>query len=355
MSEPIVIGIDLGTTNTLAYYLKNGKPTPIRFSGSPLLPSVIYVKDDGTVLVGKKAQVQGLIDPQNMVRSAKTYMGDPEKTWTCRNHTFTPTQVATEVLKTVKAAVLKKMKAEPDTPVQAVITVPAYFHDDQTDETIKAGEAAGLEVLQIITEPMAAALAAAKSMNLNGKDLPLSTDDLVIADDAGVVGLAGVMGGAKDSILPATNKVILEIANFQAAGIRRTALRYDNRTEASARYEKAIDPERCDQALDLSMQLFAELYPEMKQLEIEREAIKRENDTDKIAQLDKDIAELKDQESSFRAKWESEKALVNKIQQDKQQIEQLKFEAERAEREGNYERVAEIRSTNLKTLLLYNP
>ena len=99
---------------------------------------------------------------------------------------------------------------------------------------------------------------------LNGKELPLSTDDLTIADDAGIVGLAGVMGGAKDSILPTTSKVILEIANFQAAGIRRTALRYDNRTEASARYEKAIDPERCDQALDLSMQLFSALYPEMK-------------------------------------------------------------------------------------------
>ena len=99
---------------------------------------------------------------------------------------------------------------------------------------------------------------------LNGKELPLSTDDLTIADDAGIVGLAGVMGGAKDSILPTTSKVILEIANFQAAGIRRTALRYDNRTEASARYEKAIDPERCDQALDLSMQLFSDLYPDMK-------------------------------------------------------------------------------------------
>ena len=99
---------------------------------------------------------------------------------------------------------------------------------------------------------------------LNGKELPLSTDDLTIADDAGIVGLAGVMGGAKDSILPTTSKVILEIANFQAAGIRRTALRYDNRTEASARYEKAIDPERCDQALDLSMQLLGQLYPEMK-------------------------------------------------------------------------------------------
>ena len=99
---------------------------------------------------------------------------------------------------------------------------------------------------------------------LNGKDLPLSTDDLVIADDAGVVGLAGVMGGAKDSILPTTNKVILEIANFQAAGIRRTALRYDNRTEASSRYEKAIDPERCDMALALTMQLLAEQFPEMR-------------------------------------------------------------------------------------------
>ena len=103
-----------------------------------------------------------------------------------------------------------------------------------------------------------------KLLLLNGKELALSADDLVIADDAGVVGLAGVMGGAKDSILPDTSKVILEVANFDAKGIRRTALRYDNRTEASSRYEKAIDPERCDQAFDLSMQMFSELYPDMK-------------------------------------------------------------------------------------------
>ena len=103
-----------------------------------------------------------------------------------------------------------------------------------------------------------------KLLLLNGKELALTADDLGIADDAGVVGLAGVMGGAKDSILPETDKVILEVANFDAKGIRRTALRYDNRTEASARYEKAIDPERCDQAFDLSMQLLSQLYPEMK-------------------------------------------------------------------------------------------
>ena len=99
---------------------------------------------------------------------------------------------------------------------------------------------------------------------LDGNQRKLTTSMLCICDENKPVCVAGVMGGAKDSILPTTSKVILEIANFQAAGIRRTALRYDNRTEASARYEKAIDPERCDQALDLSMQLFSDLYPEMK-------------------------------------------------------------------------------------------
>ncbi|MBQ6249199.1 MAG: phenylalanine--tRNA ligase subunit beta, partial [Oscillospiraceae bacterium] len=99
---------------------------------------------------------------------------------------------------------------------------------------------------------------------LNDKALSLTADDLVIADAEGPVGLAGIMGGAKDSILPTTHSVKLEIANFAAKGIRRTALKYDNRTEASSRYEKGIDPERCQQALDLSMQLFRELYPDMQ-------------------------------------------------------------------------------------------
>ena len=99
---------------------------------------------------------------------------------------------------------------------------------------------------------------------LNDKNLKLSADDLVIADSEGAVALAGVMGGAKDSILPTTQRAILEVANFEATGIRRTALRYENRTEASSRYEKAIDPERCDLALSMAMELFKELYPDMK-------------------------------------------------------------------------------------------
>ena len=108
---------------------------------------------------------------------------------------------------------------------------------------------------------------------------------------------------------------------------------------AKLRMERDSVPEELD-----------DIIRSLRQLEIEREAIKRENDTQKIDQLDKDIAELKDKEKQFRAKWEGEKALVNKIQEDKQQMEDLKQEAERAERECNYERVAEIRYSRLRKL-----
>ena len=93
-----------------------------------------------------------------------------------------------------------------------------------------------------------------------------------------------------------------------------------------------------------------ELTRRLKQLEIEREAIKREGDSDKLQTLNKEIADLQEQEKTFRSKWEGERALVNKIQQDKQEMEQLKFEAEKAEREGNYGRVAEIRYGKLQQL-----
>ena len=108
---------------------------------------------------------------------------------------------------------------------------------------------------------------------------------------------------------------------------------------AKLRMERDSVPEELD-----------EIERRLKQLEIEREAIKRENDQPKLEQLGKEIAELKEQESSYKAKWEAERALVNKIQQNKQQMEQLKFEAERAEREGDYGRVAEIRYGKLKAL-----
>ena len=108
---------------------------------------------------------------------------------------------------------------------------------------------------------------------------------------------------------------------------------------AKLRMERDSVPEELD-----------EITRRLAQLEIEREAIKREGDEPKIAQLDKDIAELREQETQCRAKWEGERQLINKIQQDKQEMESLKLEAERAEREGDYGKVAEIRYSKLKAL-----
>ena len=108
---------------------------------------------------------------------------------------------------------------------------------------------------------------------------------------------------------------------------------------AKLRMERNSVPEELD-----------EITRRLKQLEIERAAIKRENDTVKLKQLNAEIDDLQRQEKDIRTKWESEKALVSKIQQDKQSIEQLKIEAENAERDGNYGRVAEIRYGKLKEL-----
>lgn len=111
--------------------------------------------------------------------------------------------------------------------------------------------------------------------------------------------------------------------------------------EAAAKLRMEVDsvPEELD-----------EISRKIKQLEIEREAIKRENDTAKLEQIGKELSELKEQESSYKAKWQSEKTLVNKIQQNKVEIENLKFEAEKAEREGDYGKVAEIRYGKLQAL-----
>ena len=108
---------------------------------------------------------------------------------------------------------------------------------------------------------------------------------------------------------------------------------------AKLRMERDSQPEELD-----------EITRRLRQLEIEREAIKRENDTQKLEGLNREISDLQEREKAYRAKWEGEKELLARIQADKEQEERLKFEAERAEREGNYERVAEIRYGQLKAL-----
>ena len=166
----IFVGIDLGTTNTLACYMRRGRPNFIRFAGSgEMLPSVLYVDAEKNIFVGEKAKKRGVIDPLNVIRSSKTYMADFEKTWNVGGKNFTPTQVAAEILSEVKRQIIKKLHCDDETKISAVITVPAYFTANQKDETKKAGVDAGFNVLQIITEPMAAAVAVVHELGLDEK------------------------------------------------------------------------------------------------------------------------------------------------------------------------------------------
>lgn len=159
----IQIGIDLGTTNTLVYGKMNGKIKPIKINGGITHPSVLYVEEDGTEVIGKRAKQKEYFDPDNGIHSSKTYMGT-KHTWKIRGKEYSPTDVATLVLSSVYKETKKKYNLTDDDTIQAVITIPAYFTSNQSDETKKAGIQAGFDVLRIITEPVAAAY------NINPQD-----------------------------------------------------------------------------------------------------------------------------------------------------------------------------------------
>ncbi|MBR4904372.1 MAG: Hsp70 family protein [Selenomonadaceae bacterium] len=185
----MVVGIDLGTTNTLACYFVNGRKKLLKFTGgATMLPSVIYTDDDGKVIVGQAAQARGAVNPSRMIRSAKTYIGNFElnKKWKCGNRIYTPTDVATEVLKKVRQQLVKSMRLNENEEIGAVITVPAYFNDNQRDETRKAGIAAGFKVMWILEEPTAAAIEAVHEMRLDKKvfvvDIGGGTFDLSVLE-----------------------------------------------------------------------------------------------------------------------------------------------------------------------------
>lgn len=103
-----------------------------------------------------------------------------------------------------------------------------------------------------------------KLLLLDNNELDLTTDDLVICDESSPLALAGIRGGKKDSILPETTSVVLEVANFSAAAIRKTGKRFAEKTDASIRYEKGIDTQRVDLGISLALELFKEIFPQSK-------------------------------------------------------------------------------------------
>ncbi|MEM5017449.1 Hsp70 family protein [Metabacillus indicus] len=152
----IAIGIDLGTSNSAAAVYRKGKLESIPIEGKTILPSVVSYKEDGTILVGKAGKARLFIDPGNSVSSSKRDIGEKDKTYFIQNKTLTPLDIAKEILFKIKSESSRYLGEE---VTEAVITIPAYFTDEQREATKKAGELAGLKVLRLLPEPTAAAIA----------------------------------------------------------------------------------------------------------------------------------------------------------------------------------------------------
>lgn len=178
------IGIDLGTTNSVACTILNGSYKFLQFHHRELLPSAVLYKD-GKVTIGETAKKKAKIYSENYIASAKTYMGDMEKSWTIEDRTFTPVDVAAEVLSEIYKEAQKLFGKEEE--IQAVITTPAYFSGSQNAATADAGKQAGFVVKQVLAEPVAAALAYAsenlqKSEKIYVVDLGGGTFDVTLLE-----------------------------------------------------------------------------------------------------------------------------------------------------------------------------
>lgn len=158
MSEEIIVGIDLGTTfSAIAYVNDYGKPEIItNLEGDRTTPSVIFFEDDDEIIVGKEAFNQAIVAPERVVRFIKREMGNPSFRLNIDGKDYLPEDLSAMILKKLKNDAEERLGK---TITKAVISVPAYFKDAQREATRQAGKIAGLEVIRIINEPTAAALA----------------------------------------------------------------------------------------------------------------------------------------------------------------------------------------------------
>src|SRR5437867_10242350 len=154
---PKAVGIDLGTTNSVIAVLEGGEPTVIpNAEGHRITPSVVGYSKGGEILVGEVAKRQAITNPDRTVRSIKREMGRKDWSIDIDGKKWTPQEISAQILAKLKRDAEAYLG---DKVTQAVVTVPAYFDDAQRQATKEAGQIAGLEVLRIINEPTAAALA----------------------------------------------------------------------------------------------------------------------------------------------------------------------------------------------------
>src|SRR6516225_6609379 len=150
----LIVGIDLGTTNSEVAYVRDGQPVVCAEDGDPILPSFVGLSEDGRLLVGKPARNQWVLAPERTVKSIKRKMGQDVKV-KLGDQEYRPQEISAMILKALKDRASRHLGVEVR---KAVITVPAYFNDAQRQATREAGELAGLEVVRILNEPTAASL-----------------------------------------------------------------------------------------------------------------------------------------------------------------------------------------------------
>src|SRR6266853_1916013 len=149
-----IVGIDLGTTNSEVAVLRDGQPHVLEEDGDPILPSFVGLSEDGRLLVGKAARNQWVLAPERTIKSIKRKMGQDVKV-KLGDQKYRPQEISAMILRALRDRAARKLGRAVD---KAVITVPAYFNDDQRRATHEAGELAGLEVVRILNEPTAASL-----------------------------------------------------------------------------------------------------------------------------------------------------------------------------------------------------
>src|SRR5436853_6216111 len=150
----LIVGIDLGTTNSEVAYVRDGQPHVCEEDGDPILPSFVGLSEDGRLLVGKAARNQWVLAPERTVKSIKRKMGQDVKL-KLGDQEYRPQEISAMILRSLRDRAAQQL----GTPVKkAVITVPAYFNDAQRQATREAGELAGLDVVRILNEPTAASL-----------------------------------------------------------------------------------------------------------------------------------------------------------------------------------------------------
>lgn len=178
-SPAVVIGIDLGTTNSVVAHLVDGRPIPIAVDGSAIVPSVVHLDEAGVFRVGREARNLELSAPERTVRSVKRKMGQ-DSLLTLGEKTLRPEEISAEILKALKRAAEGALRQAVH---DAVITVPAYFDDAQRHATLRAGELAGLNVLRLLNEPTSASLVYDRVASTTSPDAAQS--ELILVYDLG--------------------------------------------------------------------------------------------------------------------------------------------------------------------------